>query len=124
VRYQTDNKSTVVQAPDMMRWLPYVPYIPGKATLVLLFKAARIRLMSNSASVDALSNARIASATEEMNLISDDIRDAKNAGPSTHEQARPATELDYPRAALPTADAASATLRYANPNAPGTDGHH
>ena len=56
-------------------------YIPGKSTLVLLFKAARVRLMSNGARVDSLSDARIESATEEMNQISDDIRDAKVIGP-------------------------------------------
>jgi hypothetical protein len=106
VRYQTDNKSTAAQAPDMMRrWLSY---IPEKATLVLLFKAARVRLMANSASVDALSNTRIASATEEMHLIADDIRDAKIAGLPTHEQARPASELAYSSVALPTKDAVRA----------------
>jgi hypothetical protein len=56
-------------------------YIPGRSTLVLLFNAARVRLMSYSARIDSLSDTRIESATEEINQISDDIRDAKVISP-------------------------------------------
>jgi hypothetical protein len=77
------------------------PYILETATLVLLFKAARIRLMANAVAVEALSDARIASATEEMNRISDDIRDARIVGPVRHRQARPSNELAYDRIAVP-----------------------
>ena len=82
----------------MSGWLPYVP---ETATLVLLFKAARIRLMANAAAVESLSDARIASATEEMNRISDDIRDARIGGPVRHQQARPSNELAYDCIAVP-----------------------
>jgi hypothetical protein len=56
-----------------MRW---PSYIPGKSTL-LLFKAARGRLMATSENVGSLPNKRIASASEEIDRISDDIRHAK-----------------------------------------------
>ena len=52
-------------------------YIPRKSTPVLLFNAAGVRLMSYSARVDSLPDTRVESATEEMNQIPDDIRDAK-----------------------------------------------
>jgi hypothetical protein len=61
----------------MIRWLSY---IPRKSTLLVLFKAARVRLMASSDNVGSLPDARIVSATEEINRISDDIRDAKAAG--------------------------------------------
>jgi hypothetical protein len=63
-------------------------YIPGKSTLLVLFNAARVRLMANSENVGSLPDARIASATEEINRISDDIRDA-TAGTPVHDDAAP-----------------------------------
>jgi hypothetical protein len=48
-------------------------YIPQKSRLLLLFKAARMRLIATSENVSLLSEARITSATEEINQISDDI---------------------------------------------------
>jgi hypothetical protein len=54
-------------------------YIPANATLLLLFKAARGRLIATSENLGSLSDARLALATEEMNRISDDIRQAKGA---------------------------------------------
>ncbi len=59
-----------------MRWLSFVP---NKATLVLLFKTARRRVAAQPGEIEELSNARIASATEELNQIADDIRDAQPA---------------------------------------------
>jgi hypothetical protein len=50
-------------------------YISQKSMMLLRFKAARTRLMATSGS---LSDTRIASATEEINQLSDDIR-AKGA---------------------------------------------
>lgn len=117
VRQQTDNGLAGGQAPAMSGWLPY---IPATTTLVLLFKAARIRLMANAAAVEALSDAQIASATEEMNRISDDIRDARIAGPLRHQRARPSNEPGYCGIALPMDTAsAPAALRITNPNASG-----
>lgn len=57
-----------------MRWLSLVPC---KATLVLLFKAARRRVATQTGDIEALPNARIISATEELNQIADDIREAQ-----------------------------------------------
>src|SRR5664279_10680 len=92
-----------------MRWHSYVP---GKSTLQLLFKAARVRLMANSENVGSLPNARIASATEQINRISDDIRDAKAAGSSDNVGAVPAeTQPVIPELALPITVAASAPLK-------------
>ena len=73
----------MAQAADSMT-MPLLSYISGKPTPVLLFKAARVRLMTYSARVDLLSDTRIVSATEEINKISDDIRDSKVIGPSDH----------------------------------------
>ena len=58
-----------------MRWLSF---IPGKATLVLLFNAAKRRLREQTDDVAELPDARIISATEELNQIADDIRDAQH----------------------------------------------
>jgi hypothetical protein len=66
-----------------MRWLSF---IPGKATLVVLFKAAKRRLTEQTDDIAELPNARIVSATEELNQIADDVRDAQTApeaSPST-----------------------------------------
>ena len=57
-----------------MRWLCFVP---GKATLVLLFNAAKRRLTEQTGDIAKLPAARIVSATEELNQIADDIRDAQ-----------------------------------------------
>jgi hypothetical protein len=106
----------VAQAVVTMRLLSYVP---RKSTLLLLFKAARVRLMANSENLGSLPDSRIASATEEINQISDDIRDAKAARSSIGAHAvltalRPAsTEV-----ALPETVAASAALRRAHSRAP------
>jgi hypothetical protein len=86
-----------------MAWLSY---IPGKSTLLLLFKAARVRLMANSENVGALANARIASATEEINQISDDIRDAKAAAASNPVNGG---ALSAPADAAPATSEATAT---------------
>ena len=55
-------------------------YIPANSTLLLLFKAARARLIATSENLGSLSDVRVALATEEMNRISDDIRQAKGSG--------------------------------------------
>jgi hypothetical protein len=54
-------------------------YVPSSATLVILFKIARARLVASSHNVALLSDARLISATEEMNRISDDISAAGDA---------------------------------------------
>ena len=62
------------------------PFIPGKATLALLFTAAKRRMAEQSDDVAELPTARIVSATEELNQIADDVREAKTspeASPST-----------------------------------------
>ncbi len=58
----------------LMRWLPYVP---RKGTLLMLFAAARQRVALQTAEAGNLSDARIDSATEELNQIADDVRDAE-----------------------------------------------
>ena len=60
--------------------------ISGKATLVTLFKAAKRRVTEQTDDVAKLPNARIDSATEELNQIADDVREAEaspEASPST-----------------------------------------
>ena len=59
-----------------MRWRPF---IPGKATLVRHFKAARRRLTIQRKAIGGLPNVRIVTATQELNQIVDDIRDAPDA---------------------------------------------
>lgn len=51
-------------------------FVPSSATLVILFKIARARLLASSQHVESLTDARLIAATEEMNKISDDIREA------------------------------------------------
>ena len=51
-------------------------YVPSSSTLVILFKIARARLMASSHNVASLTDARLISVTEEMNKISDEIREA------------------------------------------------
>jgi hypothetical protein len=96
-------------------------YIPRKSALLSLFKAARVRLAANSEQARRLSDTRIASATQEINQISDDIRDAKDRG-SSHDHVDAATTLSKPAdpaVSQPTATA-GADLRAANSKAPDT----
>jgi hypothetical protein len=97
-------------------------YIPRKSALLSLFKAARVRLAANSEQARRLSDTRIASATQEINQISDDIRDAKDSS-SSHDHVDAATTLGKPadaEVALPTTVTAGADLRAANSKAPDT----
>lgn len=94
-------------------------YIPQKSRLLLLFKAAKMRLIATSENVSLLSDARITSATEEINQISDDILDAKGATSSNRADAaslasKPADSEVVP---LPTTVAISPALEGANPGA-------
>jgi hypothetical protein len=59
-----------------VRWRPF---IPGKATLVRHFKAAKRRLAVQRKAISGLPNMRIVTATDELNQIVDDIRDAPKA---------------------------------------------
>ena len=69
------------------------PPTPRKKRLVKLFTAAKRRLTMQTADVAALRNVRIASATGELNRITDDIRDAQ--GPP--QPAPPAIRPEPPR---------------------------
>ena len=111
--HRTDDKSSGVQTGVAMGSLYY---IPQKSRLLLLFKAARMRLIATSENVSLLSEARITSATEEINQISDDIRDAKGA---TSYAATPASKPadSLPGRPLPTTVAVSPALEGANPGA-------
>jgi hypothetical protein len=60
-----------------MRWINY--WLSGKATLAQLFMAAKRRVLEQTDDVANLPKARIVSATEELNQIADDIRDAQAA---------------------------------------------
>jgi hypothetical protein len=80
-----------------------LPYVPRKSTLLVLFKAARVRLMTACESIGLLTESRLASITEEMNRLSDDIREA-TAGTSVHDDAAPrANKLDDREAMRPGA---------------------
>jgi hypothetical protein len=82
-------------------------YIPSSATLVILFKIARARLMASSRYVTLLSDARLISATEEMNKLSDDLRDAaRHVVGSRGEPAQPGKTRWASDAELPIADLA------------------
>jgi hypothetical protein len=97
-------------------------YMPRKSALLLLFKAARVRLAANSEQAGRLSDTRIASATQEIKQISDVIRDAKDSS-SSHDHVDEATTLGKsadPEVALPITVTAGADLRAANSNAPDT----
>jgi tRNA U34 5-carboxymethylaminomethyl modifying enzyme MnmG/GidA len=85
-------------------------YIPQKSRLVLLFNAARMRLMATSEKIGSLSDTRIASATEEINQISDDIRDANGATSSNRANAatRRSKRADSQVVPLPTRQLPSA----------------
>ena len=100
----------------------FIYYIPRKSALLSLLKAARVRLAANSEQARRLSDTRIASATKEMNQISDDIRDAKDRS-SSHDHVDAATTLSKPadpEVALPITVTAGADLRAANSKAPDT----
>lgn len=73
-----------------MRWLNF---IPGKSTLIVLFNLARRRVSEQTGDVAELTDARLVSATEELNKISDDIRDA-HAAPEEFSQTLPAPDAD------------------------------
>jgi hypothetical protein len=60
-------------------------YIPRKSTLLLLFDKAVWRLVDNGEG-SLLSDARLVAATEELNRIADEIRDASMAV-HTHDDA-------------------------------------
>jgi hypothetical protein len=76
-----------------MPWLSYwFPFVPSKATLALLFKAAKRRLTDQADDIAELPNARIVSATKEMNQIADDVRDAQ-ATPEDSASTVPAPEV-------------------------------
>jgi hypothetical protein len=57
-----------------MRWLSL---LPSKATLALLFTAAKWRVAEQSDDLAELPTARVVSATEELNQIADDVREAQ-----------------------------------------------
>lgn len=59
-----------------MRWHSFTP---SKATLIRHFKAAKQRLVLQRKTIAGLPNVRIVTATDELNRIVDDIRDAPNA---------------------------------------------
>jgi hypothetical protein len=63
-------------------------YIPRKSTLLVLFKAARVRLMTACEKIDCLPETRLALITEEINRLSDEIREA-TGGISVHDDAAP-----------------------------------
>jgi hypothetical protein len=96
-------------------------YVPSSSTLVILFKIARARLMASSHNARMLTDDRLISATEEMNRISDDIREAENqAAMRRAEEAQPgrirwssAAELPVPDLTMLAKVAAWADLRHA-----------
>ena len=93
-------------------------YIPRKSALLSLFKAARLRLAANGEQARRLSDTRIASATKEINQISDDIREAKDSGSSRdHVAATPLRKPADPEVALPITVTVSAALSAANAKA-------
>ena len=62
------------QRNGVMYWRPS---IPRKAALAALFRAARRRLTDQTGDVAELPNARIITATKELNQITNDIRGAQ-----------------------------------------------
>jgi hypothetical protein len=96
----------------------------------MLFKIARARLMASSHDVALLTDARLISATEEMNKISDDIRGAgERVAPWQTETVHPGQRRWSSDAELPIADltilakvAAWAGIRHAVNN--GTEALH
>jgi hypothetical protein len=55
------------------------PSTPRKVALVLLFEAARRRLAGQRGDVAELPNTRIATATKELNRVTQDIREAQGS---------------------------------------------
>jgi hypothetical protein len=51
-------------------------YVPRKSTLLLLFDKAVSRLVESTADTSQLSDVRLVAATEELNRIADEIREA------------------------------------------------
>jgi hypothetical protein len=105
-------------------------YVPSSSTLVILFKIARARLMASSQNVALLTDARLISATEEMNKISDDIQGAgEQAARRRTEEAHPGrirwsrdAEQPIPDLTILAKVAAWANLRHAVNT--GTEGPH
>jgi hypothetical protein len=62
--------------PPLSRWLSFVP---GKSTLLLLFQAATRRVSVQAEDAASLPKERLVTATEELNQIADDVRDAQAA---------------------------------------------
>jgi hypothetical protein len=73
-----------------MPWLSY--WLSSiKAGAILRFKFAKRRVTTQTDEIGDLSKARIVSATEELNQIADDVRDAKAAADTS-----PSTVLPQP----------------------------
>jgi hypothetical protein len=51
-------------------------YVPRKSTLLLLFDKAVSRVVESTVETSQLSEVRLVAATEELNRIADEIRDA------------------------------------------------
>jgi len=127
VCYRTDDLHRAAHHRRTMSWPTYVP---SSSTLVILFKIARARLMASSHNVALLSDARLISATEEMNKISDDIRGAgEQAARWRTEEANPGrirwssdAEQPIPDLTILAKVAAWANLRHAVNT--GTEGPH
>ena len=68
------------------------PSNPRKQSLVLFFEAARRRLTRQTGDVAKLPNTRIATATKELNQVTDDIRGAQGPpeAPPPVDQKKPA----------------------------------
>ena len=108
---------------SVIGWRPmnWPTYVPSSSTLVILFKIARARLMASSHNVALLADARLISATEEMNKISDDIREAGDQAVRWHaENPQPGTirwssdaELPIPELTILAKVDAWACLRHA-----------
>jgi hypothetical protein len=81
-----------------MRWLSN---LPGRSLLLMLYNSARVRLTTTSGKVASLSDARLASATKEINQISADIVDANSSDPMG--------AASVPSAAAPVDGAATGT---------------
>lgn len=70
-----------------MKWLPH---FPPSATLVMLYGLARRRFSRNTEDPANLSDARLRSATQQLNAIAEDLGDAgKAAAHGGHVQGSP-----------------------------------
>ena len=126
VCYRTDDTPGAAHHRHTMTWSTYVP---SSSTLVILFKIARARLMASSHNVALLSDARLISATEEMNKISDDIGAGEQAARWRTEEANTGrirwssnAEQPIPDLTILAKVAAWANLRHAVNT--GTEGPH